>query len=198
MESTDPVLHEPHPAAQLTSTHWGAYRVRVEHGRVTALEPFERDSDPSPIGQSIPGALDSAARVSEHNMRDRVGRLARPGVQFVNFSPIRRDLAEVPDAQWHPIRPHTKLHSQYDHGSLRLENKIKGREPVLMHPEDAHARGIAEGDVQGTRRVPRRCKTLRRHAAQRHSTCHWRLVRPGYSRSDGRAVQTRQCQCPYP
>ncbi len=44
-------------------------------------------------------------------------------------------------------QPHTKLHSQYDHGIVSLENKIKGREPVLIHPEDARARGISEGDV---------------------------------------------------
>jgi biotin/methionine sulfoxide reductase len=44
-------------------------------------------------------------------------------------------------------QPHTKLHSQYDHGALSLENKIRGREPVLMHPADAAERGIAAGDI---------------------------------------------------
>ncbi|MBS0337150.1 MAG: molybdopterin-dependent oxidoreductase [Proteobacteria bacterium] len=44
-------------------------------------------------------------------------------------------------------QPHTKLHSQYDHGAYSRANKIRGREPVLLNPEDAAARGISEGDV---------------------------------------------------
>ena len=44
-------------------------------------------------------------------------------------------------------QPSTKLHSQYDHGALSRANKIQGREPVLLNPEDAAERGIAEGEV---------------------------------------------------
>ena len=44
-------------------------------------------------------------------------------------------------------QPHTKLHSQYDHGEVSLANKIHGREPILLNPEDAAARGIAAGDI---------------------------------------------------
>ncbi|MEO8204062.1 MAG: molybdopterin-dependent oxidoreductase [Betaproteobacteria bacterium] len=44
-------------------------------------------------------------------------------------------------------QPHTKLHSQYDHGDLSRANKIHGREPIMMNPDDATARGIAAGDV---------------------------------------------------
>ncbi len=32
-------------------------------------------------------------------------------------------------------------------GALSLANKIRGREPVLLNPEDAAERGIAAGDV---------------------------------------------------
>ena len=44
-------------------------------------------------------------------------------------------------------QPKTRLHSQLDFGSLSVANKIQGREPVLMHPDDAAARGIVDGDI---------------------------------------------------
>ncbi|MEM9351324.1 MAG: molybdopterin-dependent oxidoreductase, partial [Pseudomonadota bacterium] len=44
-------------------------------------------------------------------------------------------------------QPGTRLHSQYDNGAHSLAEKVAGREPVLLHPADAGARGIAEGDV---------------------------------------------------
>ncbi len=44
-------------------------------------------------------------------------------------------------------QPSNKLHSQYDHGVLSLEGKVRGREPVRLNPEDAAERGIAEGDI---------------------------------------------------
>lgn len=44
-------------------------------------------------------------------------------------------------------QPRTRLHSQLDPGQVSRASKIQGREPMVMHPEDAAARGIAEGDV---------------------------------------------------
>jgi len=44
-------------------------------------------------------------------------------------------------------QPRTRLHSQYDHGTVSRKTKIKGREPLWMNPGDAAQRGIAEGDV---------------------------------------------------
>jgi biotin/methionine sulfoxide reductase len=44
-------------------------------------------------------------------------------------------------------QPHTKLHSQLDHSAYSLANKVQGREPIRMHPDDAAACGIADGDV---------------------------------------------------
>lgn len=52
----------------------------------------------------------------------------------------------------HPLhlisdQPHTKLHSQLDFSAYSLANKVQGREPIVLHPDDAKARGIAAGDV---------------------------------------------------
>jgi biotin/methionine sulfoxide reductase len=44
-------------------------------------------------------------------------------------------------------QPSTKLHSQYDHGSVSRERKIKGREPIRIHPADAQARALQAGDI---------------------------------------------------
>lgn len=52
-----------------TSTHWGNYRPVVRDGKLTGMEPAPWDSDPSPIGQSIPGAIDSPTRVRRPAVR---------------------------------------------------------------------------------------------------------------------------------
>ena len=44
-------------------------------------------------------------------------------------------------------QPSTRLHSQYDNGGYSQDSKVQGREPIRLHPGDASARGIGEGDV---------------------------------------------------
>jgi biotin/methionine sulfoxide reductase len=44
-------------------------------------------------------------------------------------------------------QPATRLHSQLDFGATSLASKVKGREPVRIHPDDAAARRIADGDI---------------------------------------------------
>lgn len=44
-------------------------------------------------------------------------------------------------------QPADKLHSQYDHGSYSRGRKIGGRAALRMHPDDAAARGLREGDI---------------------------------------------------
>ena len=44
-------------------------------------------------------------------------------------------------------QPRTRLHSQYDHGLISQQSKIKGREPLWMHPQDAAARGVQDRDI---------------------------------------------------
>ncbi|QYJ24355.1 molybdopterin-dependent oxidoreductase [Achromobacter sp. ES-001] len=43
-------------------------------------------------------------------------------------------------------QPRHRLHSQLDPAALSRSSKIQGCEPISMHPEDAAARGIADGD----------------------------------------------------
>ncbi|WP_306114549.1 MULTISPECIES: molybdopterin guanine dinucleotide-containing S/N-oxide reductase [unclassified Roseovarius] len=44
-------------------------------------------------------------------------------------------------------QPKDKLHSQFDHGGVSRAKKVAGREPVHIHPEDAAARGLKDGDI---------------------------------------------------
>lgn len=44
-------------------------------------------------------------------------------------------------------QPSTRLHGQLDVGAVSLASKVQGREPILINPVDAVARGIADGDV---------------------------------------------------
>lgn len=44
-------------------------------------------------------------------------------------------------------QPKTRLHSQLDHAVTSRKGKVKGREIVRMHPDDAAARSIANNDI---------------------------------------------------
>lgn len=63
-----------------------------------------------------------------------------------------REWLGSPISARHPLhllspQPSTRLHSQYDHADHSVAAKVAGREPVLINPDDAHARGIRDGDV---------------------------------------------------
>lgn len=58
----------------------------------------------------------------------------------------------APQAERFPLhlltsQPEHRLHSQWDHVGVSAANKIEGREPILLHEDDAAERGIAEGDI---------------------------------------------------
>ncbi len=44
-------------------------------------------------------------------------------------------------------QPVNKLHSQYDFGRTSRNAKVRGRERIRIHPDDADSRGVAEGDI---------------------------------------------------
>ena len=44
-------------------------------------------------------------------------------------------------------QPSSRLHGQLDAGAHSRASKVAGREPIRIHPDDAAARGIADGDV---------------------------------------------------
>ncbi len=44
-------------------------------------------------------------------------------------------------------QPRTRLHGQMDNGRISRDSKIQDREPVWIHPDDAAARGLKDGDI---------------------------------------------------
>ncbi len=54
---------------KVTTSHWGAFRVITEDGRIIAVEPFEADPDPSPISDIIPAAVHHRTRVARPAIR---------------------------------------------------------------------------------------------------------------------------------
>lgn len=54
-------------------------------------------------------------------------------------------------------QPDTRLHSQLDNGAYSLSRKVAGREPVLIHPDDAAELGIADGDIVEMSNARGRC-----------------------------------------
>ena len=69
------------PRRPIHSAHWGAYRPRVEAGRLIGAEPFEADPDPSPLLTSIPGVVHANNRVTRPAVRQTwlEGRPGRRG-----------------------------------------------------------------------------------------------------------------------
>ncbi|OBG88566.1 molybdopterin oxidoreductase [Mycobacterium sp. E802] len=44
-------------------------------------------------------------------------------------------------------QPASRLHGQLDGGATSQSSKVQGREPIRIHPDDASARGLSDGDV---------------------------------------------------
>ena len=57
------------PTTMLTSTHWGVYDVVVENGQIARVLPFDRDPDPSPIGQSLVDGVTAPSRIRRPAVR---------------------------------------------------------------------------------------------------------------------------------
>ncbi len=69
------------PVTRITSSHWGAFEVDVEDGRIVATRPFARDPAPSTIPDVLPEAVYHRSRVAQPSVRrgwldsrDRTGR----------------------------------------------------------------------------------------------------------------------------
>jgi len=84
------------------------------------------------------------------------------------------------------FQPFTRLHGQLDVGRVAAENRVQGREPILMHPDDAAARGLSDGDVvrvfndrgavaAGLRTTP----DIRRGVVAMATGAWWNPARPG-------------------
>ena len=58
-----------------TCTHWGNYRIESDGNKITAVHPYDADTEPTAIGQSLLDALDEGARIPQPMVR--AGYLAK-------------------------------------------------------------------------------------------------------------------------
>jgi biotin/methionine sulfoxide reductase len=116
-------------------------------------------------GLELPQEADDGGRLRAFNA-DPVGApLRTPSGRIEIFSSTIASFGE-PDCPGHPAwlppadvpsanaplmlianQPTTRLHSQLDFGGYSSEAKQRGREVARMHPDDAAARGISDGDI---------------------------------------------------
>jgi len=106
------------------------------------LSDFRADPNANPLPTPSGKIELFSQRISDFDLPDCPGH--------PTWFPMR-DLATGQDKQ-HPLyllsgQPETRLHSQLDNGDFSTSRKVKGREPVLIHPQDARVRGIADGDI---------------------------------------------------
>jgi biotin/methionine sulfoxide reductase len=120
---------------------------KLEYARPDApqilFEDFRRDPEGSPLATPS-GKIELFSQTVANFDYEEC-----PGLPFWYEQDYREQQATR--ARW-PLhllssQPRTRLHSQYDHGSVSRKTKISDREPLWLHPQDAAARGITEGSI---------------------------------------------------
>jgi biotin/methionine sulfoxide reductase len=124
---------------------WSAGGVRLpDNDRpVVTLEAFRADPVAHPLGTPSGRIELFSERIDAWGYADCPGHPAwfEPAEWLGSPQVLRFPLHMLSD------QPHTKLHSQLDHSAYSLGNKVAGREPVMISPADAAARGIVDGDL---------------------------------------------------
>ena len=144
---------------------WAATQIRAQESGITLP-----DWDSFIAGDVIylPDPSPDQVFLAEYRADPVVNALPTPSGKIELFSETIAGF-DLPDCKGHPTwflprdraagldkvhplamlsgQPKTRLHSQLDNGAYSLRHKIAGREPVLIHPDDAAARDISNGDV---------------------------------------------------
>ena len=56
-------------SSKITTSHWGAFNVFVENGRIINTEPFHADPAPPNISQLVPNAVHHSKRIDQPYVR---------------------------------------------------------------------------------------------------------------------------------
>ncbi len=124
---------------------WTQGLVRLApHGRpFTMLSAFCADPVAHPLGTPSGRIELFCDAIAGYGLEDCPGHAVwREPVEWLGSADTAR----------HPLhllsdQPARRLHSQLDHSPYSRAGKVAEREPVYLNPEDAAARGIADGDV---------------------------------------------------
>ncbi|MGD9619237.1 MAG: molybdopterin-dependent oxidoreductase [Mycolicibacterium sp.] len=120
----------------------GSVRLPVQNG-ITLLADFRADPRAHPLDTPSGRIEIFSAQVHGFGYPDCIGHPRW-------YEPT--EWLGSPRAEHFPLhlianQPASRLHSQLDGGATSQSSKISGREPIRMHPSDASARGLADGDV---------------------------------------------------
>lgn len=124
---------------------WATSGVRLppaERG-VVMLEQFRADPVAHPL-ETPSGRIELfSERIASFGYADCLGHPTwfEPAEWLGGAAALKHPLHMLSD------QPYTKLHSQLDHSSYSLANKVAGREPIHIHPDDAARRDVRHGDV---------------------------------------------------
>ena len=113
----------------------------AQNARFVRFADFRRDPEANPLKTDSGKIEIYSARVAGFHYADCPGHPSwlEPDEWHGNALPGQLQLLSA-----HPAH---RLHSQLNHTSLRQRYAVAGREPLTLHPDDARARGIADGDV---------------------------------------------------
>ncbi|HZR49785.1 MAG TPA: molybdopterin-dependent oxidoreductase [Streptosporangiaceae bacterium] len=108
-----------------------------------AFAEFRRDPDKHPLGTPTGKIEIFSATIDGYGYADCPGHPVwlEPEEWLGSASAGRFGLQLVAN------QPRSRLHSQLDVGAHSQSVKVAGREPVRMHPSDAAARGLRDGDL---------------------------------------------------
>ena len=127
-------------------TFWQGEQINLEQQLPDAdyaLEQFRRDPDKYPL-RTPSGKIEIFSKtIDSFDYADCCGHPRwYPHTEWLGGERARRYPLHMISNQ-----PRTQLHSQFDHARISRKRKIKERERARINPDDAAARGIAEGDI---------------------------------------------------
>ena len=107
------------------------------------LEQFRKDPEKNPISTPSGKIEIFSETVDSFNYEDCPGHPA----WLEQEEWLGSNLTKQYPLQLISGQPHNRLHSQLDNGSESQSYKIFGREPIKIHPQDAQARRLVDGDI---------------------------------------------------
>lgn len=123
---------------------WAAGHVELPtDAGLTLFEDFRADPDANPLGTPSGRIEIFSEDIDSFGYDDCAGhpRWYEPAEWLGGERAMRYPLHLLAN------QPATRLHSQLDGGATSQSSKVQGREPVRLHPSDAAARGLGDGDV---------------------------------------------------
>ena len=121
----------------------GSYRLPTPEKRFVYMDRFREDPEKSPLATRSGKVELFSEAIAEQGLEDQPGHACWLDPEEWAGGAVA---ADYPLHMLTP-QPRQKLHSQFEGSSLTRAAKKRGREQVRIHPDDAAARGIADGEA---------------------------------------------------